>query len=148
MRRPIAFPELIKAARDRSGMSLSEAAKLIGCTKAHIWDLERGNSKNPTIKTLAGIACAYDIDLGSLATAAAAAEPGAAHRKTVAGYVKARAALKENGGSSTPADEARALIKEALDAAPADDPQRFIMMPDALAESGWFKRARQFVKAD
>lgn len=35
----------------------------------------------------------------------------------------------------------RAIIQEALDAAPGHDAKKFMLMPHALAESGWFKRA-------
>lgn len=61
------FAQFIKDAREEKGMSLSETADLIGCTKSHLWDLERGRSTNPTIKTLAGISTALELDIGRLA---------------------------------------------------------------------------------
>lgn len=90
---PYSFPQLIRRARERDGLSLAAAAGLIGCTKAHVWDLEQGKARNPTIKMLAGIACAYDMDLGVLAHLAAASAPGTAYRKAVVDVVAARRAL-------------------------------------------------------
>jgi len=83
------FALMIKDTREHQGHSLSGAAKLIGCSKAHLWDLESGRSLNPTIQTLAGIACAYDIDLGDLAHAAASSAPGTDYRSAVRQVVKA-----------------------------------------------------------
>ena len=88
------FALMIKDIREHQGHSLSEAAKLIGCSKAHLWDLERGHSINPTIQTLAGIACAYDMDLGDLATAAACSAPGTDYRSAVTKVVQAKQHLK------------------------------------------------------
>jgi transcriptional regulator with XRE-family HTH domain len=90
---PYSFPQVIRLAREHNSLSLSEAAKLIGCTKAHVWDLEQGKARNPTIKILAGIACAYDMDLGVLAHLAAASAPGTSYRKAVVDVVAARRAL-------------------------------------------------------
>jgi transcriptional regulator with XRE-family HTH domain len=90
----VVFRTLIKDTREYQSMSLSEAAELIGCTKSHLWDLERGVAANPTIKTLAGIACAYDLDLGDVATAAATSCPGTDYRSAVGDLVRAKRNLK------------------------------------------------------
>jgi transcriptional regulator with XRE-family HTH domain len=76
------FCELIRYWREHAGLSLSEAAAKIGITKAHLWDMETGRSRNPTIKTLSGLAAAYGADLPHLAQCAADAltpNPGATH---------------------------------------------------------------------
>lgn len=65
------FSNYIRHARERNGLSLSQAAKLIGCTKSHLWDLEQKRSTNPTIKTLVGISRALDERLSFLAELAA-----------------------------------------------------------------------------
>lgn len=65
------FAQYIKDAREEAGLSLSAAADLIGCTKSHLWDLERGRSTNPTIKTLAGISRALELRIETLALVAA-----------------------------------------------------------------------------
>lgn len=65
------FAQYIKEAREEQGLSLTETANLIGCTKSHLWDMEQGRSINPTVKTLAGIAVALDLNFGQLALVAA-----------------------------------------------------------------------------
>lgn len=69
------FGDMIRAWRGE--LSLSQAAAKIGCTKAHLWELEMGRSRNPTIKTIAGIAAAYDASVPYLAYLAAADLPDA-----------------------------------------------------------------------
>lgn len=66
-----AFGALIR--RHRGALSLSEAAKGIGCTKAHLWELETGQSRNPTVRTLVGMAAAFGVSVAELAEAAARA---------------------------------------------------------------------------
>lgn len=65
--------------RQAQGWSLQEAADAIGITKVHLWELERGRSLNPRIKTLALISSAYDCDLGDLALLAACSAQGAGY---------------------------------------------------------------------
>lgn len=88
------FGPSIRAARERQNLSLSEAADLIGCTKAHVWDLEQEKSQNPTIKTLAGIAVTYRMPLSYLADLAAICAPGVEQRAAAFDYMQARARLK------------------------------------------------------
>jgi transcriptional regulator with XRE-family HTH domain len=91
-----AFGSYIKHARKTAGLSLSEAAELIGCTKSHIWDLEQGKAGNPTIKTLAGLAVAYSESLSYLAELAAICAPGLRKRQITNEYVKARGKLRSS----------------------------------------------------
>ena len=65
------FAQYIRNAREQQGLSLTQAAEIIGCTKSHLCDLEHGKSTNPTIKTLDGLAAALRLDLGKLASIAA-----------------------------------------------------------------------------
>lgn len=62
----------IKQAREGKELSLSAAARAVGCTKSHLWDLEQGRSTNPTIQTLVGISNALGVEIGKLARIAAA----------------------------------------------------------------------------
>lgn len=55
------LPVLLRDLREVRGLSLSQAAKLAGCTKAHIWDMEQGKAINPTVKMLAGLGRAYGL---------------------------------------------------------------------------------------
>jgi transcriptional regulator with XRE-family HTH domain len=48
----MSFAARLKEARLRSGKSLQEVADAIGASKAHLWDLEMGKSKNPSIDLL------------------------------------------------------------------------------------------------
>jgi transcriptional regulator with XRE-family HTH domain len=65
------FAAYIRKAREKNGLSLSRAAKQIGCTKSHLWDLEQRRSDNPTIKTLTGLSQALGERLSYLAELAA-----------------------------------------------------------------------------
>jgi transcriptional regulator with XRE-family HTH domain len=58
--------ERLSALRERDGISLSKAARKIGITKAHLWDLEQGRSANPTLKTVLAICAVYDITVQML----------------------------------------------------------------------------------
>ena len=53
--------ELLIKARNDLGLSLREAAKLIGCTKPHLHDIEKGTSRNPSAKILNGFVSTYKL---------------------------------------------------------------------------------------
>jgi len=91
------FGAYIRAARERSSLSLSQAADLIKVSKAHVWSMERGEARNPSIVTLANMASAYDLDLGDLAHMAAAAAPGTDYRAAVKELREAKGRLVELG---------------------------------------------------
>jgi transcriptional regulator with XRE-family HTH domain len=46
----MSFAAKLKDLRMRSGKSLQELADAIGISKAHVWDLETGKSKNPSLE--------------------------------------------------------------------------------------------------
>ncbi len=50
------FGRRIKESRKARGMSLDALAKASGMSKPHIWELERGTSKNPSIRAVWSIA--------------------------------------------------------------------------------------------
>lgn len=56
----------LKQLRIRSGKSLQDVADAVGASKAHIWDLERGASKNPSLTLLKGLADYYKIGIADL----------------------------------------------------------------------------------
>lgn len=91
----VTFHAALREMRERRGLSLSEAGELIGCTKSHVYDMEHGNARNPTIQILAGIAAAYEIDLGNLAKLAAVDAPGATVRAAISKLVEARREVAE-----------------------------------------------------
>ncbi|MET3591741.1 transcriptional regulator with XRE-family HTH domain [Mesorhizobium shonense] len=56
----------LKQLRMRSGKSLQDVADAVGASKAHIWDLERGASKNPSLTLLKSLADYYKIGIADL----------------------------------------------------------------------------------
>lgn len=56
----------LKQLRLRSGKSLQEVADAVGASKAHIWDLERGASKNPSLVLLKSLADYYKVGVADL----------------------------------------------------------------------------------
>lgn len=63
------FGACVKQLRVARGMSLQALADKAGCTKPHLWDLENGNSNNPTIGTLTGLAKALNVPVMRLVKA-------------------------------------------------------------------------------
>lgn len=62
--------EELKAARDASRMSLQEVADASGFTKSHVWEVEQGRARNPTIGLVSGLAKALGVPFHRLAQAA------------------------------------------------------------------------------
>jgi transcriptional regulator with XRE-family HTH domain len=56
----------IKRRRKELGISLDEVAKRIGSSKAHIWALEVGESKNPTLWMILGLCDALQCSINAL----------------------------------------------------------------------------------
>ncbi len=52
--------------RDALGLSLQDVADRAGCTKSHIWELEKGRASNPTISMAIGLCEALECNLSSL----------------------------------------------------------------------------------
>ena len=57
---------LIRRQRLARDWSLQQLADRAGCTKAYIWDMERGGSSNPTLTTLIGLARAFGMPTSKL----------------------------------------------------------------------------------
>lgn len=57
------FQEILKHLRSKGGFTYGKLSKLSGVTKAQLFDLEAGNQKNPTLKTMLAIAKAYDLTI-------------------------------------------------------------------------------------
>jgi transcriptional regulator with XRE-family HTH domain len=58
----------LKVLRIRKGLSLQQLAddENVKSSKAHIWDLETGRSKNPSIELLTGLAKALGVSIADL----------------------------------------------------------------------------------
>lgn len=56
----------LKDLRVKSGQSLQHVADGVGVSKAHIWQLERGDSTNPSLDLLRGLADHYKVTVAFL----------------------------------------------------------------------------------
>lgn len=63
---PTTFAAALKLLRLKHGESLQKAADAVGISKPHFWDLERGESKNPSKELLERIAIHYDTTVSYL----------------------------------------------------------------------------------
>lgn len=52
--------------RLRKGQSLQHVADAVGASKAHIWELETGKSRNPSIELLTRLADHYCVSVSTL----------------------------------------------------------------------------------
>lgn len=55
--------ELVRQHREALDLSLAQLAERAGCTKSHVWEIEDGRARNPTVKTVAGLARALGLSL-------------------------------------------------------------------------------------
>lgn len=56
----------LKELRTRKGDSLQQVADAVGASKAHIWELEMGKSKNPSLELLTKLAKHFDVPVAAL----------------------------------------------------------------------------------
>lgn len=61
----------IKELRARQKQSLQQVADGVGVSKAHIWDLERGSSANPSLDLLKKLSSHFNVTIAYLADDAA-----------------------------------------------------------------------------
>jgi transcriptional regulator with XRE-family HTH domain len=62
----MALASRLKELRLRKGKSLQDLADDVGASKAHVWDLETGRAKNPTIDLLAKLSQALGTTIADL----------------------------------------------------------------------------------
>lgn len=53
----------VKELRMRKGLSLQQVADGVGSSKAHIWEVETGKNKNPSIDSLNKLADFFDVSV-------------------------------------------------------------------------------------
>lgn len=58
--------KFIHERRSALGLSLEDVANRMGSSKAHIWELENGRSKNPTLWMILGLCEALQCSLNAL----------------------------------------------------------------------------------
>lgn len=56
----------LRRLREDRGESLQQAAEAIGCTKPHLWELEKGSSANPSLSLLRAMASHYGVTVAQL----------------------------------------------------------------------------------
>lgn len=52
--------------RLKKGQSLQEVADAISVSKTHVWEIEKGRSKNPSVDLIEKLADHYDVTVASL----------------------------------------------------------------------------------
>lgn len=52
--------------RVRKNLSLQDVADKVGASKAHIWNLEKGTSDNPSMELLVGLADLFKVGIADL----------------------------------------------------------------------------------
>lgn len=57
----------LRALRSKSKESLQQVADAIGVSKAHVWELEAGRSKNPSLEILQKVAQHFEVTVAYLA---------------------------------------------------------------------------------
>ena len=56
----------LKELRIKKNKSLQDVADAVGASKAHIWELERGGTKNPSMDLLTKLAKFFDVSVSNL----------------------------------------------------------------------------------
>lgn len=58
--------EKLFSLRQKSGESLQGVADKVGVSKAHVWELEKGRSKNPSFELVRKLAAHYGVSIDVL----------------------------------------------------------------------------------
>ncbi|SDK65325.1 helix-turn-helix domain-containing protein [Aliiruegeria lutimaris] len=58
--------ERLFSLRQKTGESLQQVADAVGVSKAHIWELEKGRSKNPSFELVRKLATHYGVSIDVL----------------------------------------------------------------------------------
>jgi len=62
----VALGVKVKEFRMKRGLSLQQVADGVGSSKAHIWEIETGKNKNPSIDSLNKLAVFFDVSVSYL----------------------------------------------------------------------------------
>jgi transcriptional regulator with XRE-family HTH domain len=62
----MALRDNLRKHRERSRKSLQQVADDVGASKAHIWELETGRAKNPSIELLTKLSKTFDVSVSDL----------------------------------------------------------------------------------
>ena len=94
----------MRALREERWLSLQDVASRAGFAKSHVWEIEQGRSRNPTIATTVGIARALGVSLDYLA-GLIAARPDL-HPEALRIACEVDALLRTRGADAAPAPTA------------------------------------------
>ncbi len=70
----------LKELRRKNGESLQKVADAVGVSKAHIWELEKGTSKNPGLDLLTKLSAHFSVPVSFLTDEAASPQDAAAQQ--------------------------------------------------------------------
>jgi len=62
----MSFATKLKELRIRYGQSLQQVADAVGTSKTHIWDMEQGNSSNPSRELLVKLGAHFRVSVSEL----------------------------------------------------------------------------------
>jgi transcriptional regulator with XRE-family HTH domain len=62
----VVLKDNLRKHRERARKSLQQVAEDVGASKAHIWELETGRAKNPSIELLTKLAKTFDVSVSDL----------------------------------------------------------------------------------
>jgi len=62
----VALGARLRELRVQKGQSLQQVADAVGASKAHIWELEKGTSRNPSMDLLSKLADHFSVTVASL----------------------------------------------------------------------------------
>jgi len=62
----VAFGDKLKELRIKNNKSLQDVADAVGASKPHIWDLEKGNSSNPSLDLITKIASYFKTSVAEM----------------------------------------------------------------------------------
>lgn len=68
--------ERLFSLRQKSGQSLQDVADAVGVSKAHVWELEKGRSKNPSFDLVRKLAGHFGVSLDVLTGDSQEPDPG------------------------------------------------------------------------
>lgn len=97
----------LRALREERGLSLQDVASRAGIAKSHVWEIEQGRSRNPTIATTVGIARALGVSLDYLAGLTSARLD--LHPEALRIACEVDALLRGAGAAPAPIERSRAL---------------------------------------
>jgi len=61
-----AIAQAVATLRRERGLSLDEVASRAGLSKSHVWEMEQGRSRNPSVATVRALATAFGVSMSRI----------------------------------------------------------------------------------